>query len=74
MIVTENYKTLKSGTVLVRTYSDAGKLIQRDGVRYVEAIDPEGLGRVYTETEEDIPETKEPEKPAERSMNERRNG
>jgi hypothetical protein len=61
MIVAETYKTLKSGVVLIRTYSDAGKLIERDGVRYAEAVDPEDAGRVYTETDEDIPQDTEPE-------------
>lgn len=54
MIVTENYKTRKDGVVLIRTYSDAGMKIQRDGVVYDEAIDPEGLGRIYTETDTPI--------------------
>ena len=52
MIVTEHYKTLKDGTVLNRTYSDAGFKIERDGVVYDEAIDPAGLSRIYTETNE----------------------
>lgn len=51
MIVTEFYKTRADGVRLVRTYSDAGKMIERDGVVYEEAIDPEDSGRVYTETE-----------------------
>lgn len=51
-IVTEVYKTREDGVVLIRTYSDLGKMIERDGVRYAEAIDPENLGRVYTETDE----------------------
>ncbi len=38
---------------LTRAYSDAGMQIERDGVRYDEAIDPNGSGRTYTET--DIP-------------------
>lgn len=37
---------------LTRTYSDAGYLIERDGVRYSEAVDPVDSGRVYTETNE----------------------
>lgn len=51
MIVTEFYRTREDGVRLVRTYSDAGKMIERDGVVYEEAIDPEDSGRVYTETE-----------------------
>ena len=39
---------------LVKTYSDAGYKIERDGVRYNEAIDPIETGRVYTETDEKI--------------------
>ena len=33
------------------TYSDAGFLIERDGVQYADAVDPIGTDRVYTETE-----------------------
>ena len=51
-IVTEYYKTRPDGVVLVRTYSDAGKLLERDGVLYQEAIDPESGGRVYSESDE----------------------
>lgn len=40
--------------VLNRTYSDAGMMIERDGVRYEEAIDPAELNRQYTETDEPI--------------------
>lgn len=49
MIKTE--KLTISGRQLIRTYSDAGYMIERDGVEYVEAIDPIDSGRVYTETE-----------------------
>lgn len=55
MIVTEFYMTRTDGVNLQRTYSDAGYFIERDGVRYEEAVDPEGTGRVYTETDELIP-------------------
>ena len=54
MIITEYYRTRTDGVVLNRTYSDAGMMIERDGVRYSEAIDPAELGRVYTETDEPI--------------------
>ena len=54
MIIVEYYKTRKDGVVLNRTYSDAGMMIERDGVRYSEAIDPLDSGRVYTETDEPI--------------------
>ena len=54
MIIVEYYKTRKDGVVLNRTYSDAGMMIERDGVRDSEAIDPAELGRTYTETDEAI--------------------
>ncbi len=54
MIITEYYKTREDGVVLNRTYSDKGMMIERDGVRYSEAIDPVDLGRAYTETDEPI--------------------
>ena len=54
MIIVEYYKTRKDGVVLNRTYSDAGMMIERDGVRYTESVDPMDFGRVYTETEEPI--------------------
>ncbi len=44
------------GTTYDYTYSDEGYYIERDGVIYVEAYDPEGSGRVYTETTERIPD------------------
>ena len=50
MIITEYYKTREDGVVLNRTYSDKGMMIERDGIRYDEAIDPAELGRVYTES------------------------
>ena len=37
-----------------RTYSDRGMMIERDGVRYEEAVDPAELNRQYTETDEPI--------------------
>lgn len=33
----------------IRTYSDAGRYVVRDGIEYSEACDPAGSGRVYTE-------------------------
>ena len=57
MIVTEYYTTRKDGVILNRTYSDKGCYIEREGIKYEEAIDPEELGRTYTETDEKIPET-----------------
>lgn len=54
MIVTEYYKTREDGVILNRTYSDAGMMIERDEVRYSEAIDPAELNRQYIETDEPI--------------------
>lgn len=54
MIVTEYYRTREDGVVLNRTYSDAGMMIERDGVRYSEAVDPAEPHRQYTETDEPI--------------------
>lgn len=54
MIVTEYFRTREDGVVLNRTYSDSGFMIERDGMRYSEAIDPAELNRVYTETNEPI--------------------
>ena len=54
MIKTETIT--KNGRTLVRTYSDANRMIQQDGTGavYAEAYDPVGSGRTYTETEESI--------------------
>ena len=54
MIITEYYKTREDGVVLNRTYSDKGMMIERDGIRYDEAIDPAELNRQYVETDEPI--------------------
>lgn len=48
-IITES---LEGG--VVRTRSDRGLLIERDGIRYSEAVDPAESGRTYTETDESI--------------------
>ena len=53
MILTENLAI--QGRAFVRTWSDSGKTISRDGAEYQEAIDPVEFGRTYTETENDIP-------------------
>lgn len=50
MIKTENMTI--NGRELVRTFSDAGYMIERDGIRYEEAVDPAEFGRTYTETDE----------------------
>lgn len=47
MIITENV-TIRDRE-FIRTYSDEGRYVVRDGVSYSEAIDPIGTGRVYTE-------------------------
>lgn len=52
MIISENLTI--NGKSFIRTYSDSGYMVERDGVRYVEAIDPADLNRVYTETDEPI--------------------
>lgn len=52
MIVTENLTI--NGREFVKTYSDEGMMIERDGVRYSEAIDPAEFGRTYIETDEPI--------------------
>ena len=63
MIITEFYRIREDGIVLERTYSDNNKIIQKDGTNefYEEAIDPQGTGRTYTETDIDIPEPPEEE-------------
>lgn len=43
-----------NGRDFVKTYSDAGMMVERDGVRYSEAIDPAEFGRQYIETDEPI--------------------
>ena len=59
MIKTEYYITRSDGVVLNRTYSDTGFMIERDGVRYSEAVDPAELGREYIETDEPIEQDEE---------------
>ena len=41
-----------NGVVYDYAYSDSGYMIERDGVRYSEAVDPLDSGRLYTETDE----------------------
>lgn len=41
-----------NGIVYDYTYSDSGFMIERNGIRYSETIDPLDSGRVYTETDE----------------------
>lgn len=59
MIVKENIEI--GGRVFVKTYSDGGYYIERDGEKYSEAIDPSGILREYTETDEPISSTEEPD-------------
>lgn len=57
MIVVETITI--NDTEYQHTYSDIGMKIERDGVRYDEAVDPMGSGREYTETDEPIEEGEE---------------
>lgn len=43
-----------NGVMYDYAYSDSGFMIERDGARYSEAIDPFNSGRVYIETDEPI--------------------
>ena len=43
-----------NGVVYDYAYSDSGYMIERDGARYSESVDPLDSGRVYTETDEPI--------------------
>ena len=56
MIKKEYYKTLSDGIVLIRTYSDNNHYIIQDGtgIEYLEAIDPEHMSRIYTESERSL--------------------
>lgn len=38
-----------NGRDFIRTYSDTGRFVVRDGIKYSEACDPAELGRQYTE-------------------------
>ena len=42
------------GVLYDYAYSNSGYMIERDGVRYSEAVDPLDSGRVYTESNEFI--------------------
>ena len=52
MIIKE--KLVINEKTFIKTYSDKGMMVERDGVRYAEAIDLEYLGREYVETDEPI--------------------
>lgn len=43
-----------NGKLFIRTYSDEGYMVERDGVRYSEAVDPAEFNRQYIETNEQI--------------------
>lgn len=62
MIVTENMSV--NGKAFVRTYSDSGYKVERDGILYDEAIDPAEVGRVYTESAEPVEDMGEVEEKA----------
>lgn len=47
------------GRAFVKTYSDLGMMVERDGVRYSEAIDPAEFNRQYIETDEPIEKEEE---------------
>ena len=48
-IVTEHFDV--NGRDFIRTISDAGRYVVRDGIEYSEACDPAEFGRTYTEGE-----------------------
>lgn len=53
MIKTELHKTREDGVKLYRSYSDSGLMIRQveTGTQYEEAIDVEGTGYTYEETD-----------------------
>ena len=65
MIVKENIEI--GGMAFVKTYSDGGFYIERDGEKYSEAIDPADIPREYTETDELISPTEEPDEIAQKA-------
>lgn len=52
-MIVKTTKTI-NGVEYDYTYSDANMMIERNGARYSEAIDPLNSGREYTETDEPI--------------------
>lgn len=53
MIIRENIEI--NGKNFIKTYSDKGFMIERDGIKYTEAIDPEKFNdRIYIETDVEI--------------------
>ena len=59
MIVKENIEI--GGKDFVKQYSDGCFYIERDGAKYSEAIDPADIPREYTETDEPIFPTEDPD-------------
>lgn len=49
MIIQEHFDL--NGRDFIRTYSDAGRCVVRDGIKYDEACDPAEFGRQYVEGE-----------------------
>lgn len=47
MIIQEHFDV--NGHDFIRTYSNSGRYVVRDGVSYSEACDPAELGRTYAE-------------------------
>lgn len=45
-----------NGKEYIRTWSDENRMLERDGILYEEALDPAELGRVYLESEQEIPD------------------
>ena len=62
MIKTESMSI--NGKPFVRTFSDSGYMVERDGICYSEAIDPAEFNRQYTETDEPIEAMTETEQKA----------
>ena len=54
MIVSEYYNNTSDPVTLVRKYSDSDCYLERDGVLYEEAIDPQNEYRQYIETDKKI--------------------
>lgn len=52
-MIVKTTKTI-NGVEYDHTYSDAGMMIERNGARYSEALDPIGSNREYTETDEPV--------------------
>ncbi len=65
MIVKENMEI--GGRAFTKQYSDGSFYIERDGVKYSEAIDPADIPREYFETDEPISPTEEPDEIAQKA-------